>query len=101
MQVLHETFENDPRVQILSAHVGTGDLRMSRAESVTEYAEAKGLTYPMVEDGRGMAEAFEITDIPYFVVLAPDGTIVAEHLGRLTDEVRDELAAAARAARAD
>ncbi|GAB4548942.1 MAG: hypothetical protein Tsb0013_09870 [Phycisphaerales bacterium] len=99
MQVLHDTFADDPTIRVLGAHVGAGDQRMSGRETVPEYAEAGGYTYPMVADGRDIASAFEVTAIPYFIVVGPDGTIVAEHRGMLRDEARDRLADAARAAR--
>lgn len=99
MQVLHETFADDDRVQVIGAHVGAGDPRMSQSESLSEYAAANGYTYPMVEDARDISAAFEVTGIPYFVVVGPDGSVVADHLGRLTDEARDRLAEAAREAR--
>ena len=86
-------------IRVLGAHVGAGDQRMNGRETVSEYAQAGGYTYPMVSDGRSIATAFEVTGIPYFVVVAPDGTIVAEHRGMLRDEPRDRLAEAARAAR--
>lgn len=92
-------FADDSSVQILAAHVGAGDPRMNNSETPSEYAEANGYTYPMVADGRDISVAFGVTGIPYFVVVAPDGTIVAEHLGRLTDDARDQLADAAKAAR--
>lgn len=99
MQVLHDTFADDPMIQVLGAHTGAGDARLSRAESVEAYVDANGYTYPVVEDGRAIATAFEVTSIPYFIVVAPDGTIVAEHRGMLRDDARDRLAEAARAAR--
>jgi hypothetical protein len=99
VQVLHDTFADDPKINVLAAHVGAGDPRLSRAESVPEYAEANGYTYPIVEDGRAIGTAFEVTSIPYFIVVAPDGTIVAEHRGMLRDDARDRLAEAAREAR--
>ncbi|MEO1129892.1 MAG: hypothetical protein AAFX05_09340 [Planctomycetota bacterium] len=98
MQVLHETFADDPTINVLAAHVGAGDARLSRSESVSEYATTNGYTYPIVEDGRGIGSAFEVTSIPYFIVVAPDGTIVAEHRGMLRDDARDRLADAAREA---
>jgi len=99
VQVLHDTFADDPKIQILGAHTGAGDDRMSGSETVAEYIEANGYTYPIVADGRGIAEAFEVRGIPYFIVVAPDGTIVAEHRGMLRDEARERLAEAAKAAR--
>ena len=99
MQVLHEEFADDPNVQVIGAHVGAGDDRMNSVESLEEYAETNGYTYTMVPDGRGIADTFEMAGIPYFVVIGPDGEIVADHLGRLTDEARDELAAAVRSVR--
>ena len=98
MQVLHDTFIDDPNIRILAAHVGAGDQRMNGRETVSEYAEAGGYTYPMVADGRVIASAFEVTGIPYFIVVAPDGTIVEEHRGMLREAARDRLAEAARAA---
>ncbi len=92
-------FADDDRIQVVAAHLGAGDARMRQSESLAEYAEANGYTYAMVEDGREIGAAFEIPGIPYFLVVGPDGDIVAKHLGRLTDEVRDQLAASARGAR--
>ena len=99
MQVLHDTFADDSRITVLAAHMGAGDARMGGRETPSEYAAANGYTYPMVADGRGIGAAFGIGGIPYFIVVAPDGTIVAEHRGQLTDAARDRLADAARAAR--
>lgn len=99
MQVLHDTFADDPLINVLGAHFGAGDARMAGRESVEEYAEAGDFTYPMVADGRGIAAAFDVRAIPCFIVVGPDGTIVAEHRGMLRDEARDRLADAARAAR--
>ena len=99
MQVLHETFADDSRVRVLAAHMGAGDARMSKSETPSEYAAENGYTYPMVADGRGIAAAFDVSGIPYFLVVGPDGSVVAEHLGRLTDDARDRLAEAARASR--
>ena len=99
MQVLHDTFADDPLIQVLAAHTGTGDERMNGRETPAEYAEVHGYTYPIVADGRPIASAFDVKGIPYFIVVAPDGTIVEEHLGMLRDDVRDRLASAARAAR--
>lgn len=99
MQVLHDTFSNDPNIRVLAAHVGAGDQRMNGRETVVEYAEAGGYTYPMVADGRDIASAFGVSGIPYFIVVGPDGTIVEEHRGMLRDDARDRLANAARAAR--
>jgi hypothetical protein len=99
VQVLHDTFADDSRIRVLAAHMGTGDARMEGRETPAEYAEANGYTYPMVADGRDIATAFGIVGVPRFIVVAPDGTIAAEHRGRLTDEARDRLADAARAAR--
>jgi hypothetical protein len=98
VQVLHETFADDSRVRVLAAHVGAGDARMRGSETPAEYAKANEYTYPMVADGRDIAAAFGVTGIPYFIVVGPDGSIVAEHLGRLTDDARDQLAEAAREA---
>ena len=88
-------------IRVLGAHVGAGDKRMAGKETPAEYAETHGYTYPMVADARDIATAFDVADkgIPYFIVVDPDGKIVAEHLGRLKDDVRDRLADAARAAR--
>lgn len=86
-------------IRVLGAHVGAGDERMSGRETPSEYAQTNGYTYPIVADGRTIASAFEVTAIPYFIVVAPDGTIVAEHRGMLRDDARDRLADAARAAR--
>ena len=99
MQVLHDTFADDPKIRVLGAHVGAGDDRMKGRQTPAEYAEAGGYTYPIVADGRDIATAFEVTGIPYFIVVAPDGEIVAEHLGMLRDDARDRLADAARKAR--
>lgn len=99
MQVLHDTFADDPLIRVLGAHTGAGDRRLSGSETVEEYIEANGYTYPIVADGRDIAAAFEVTAIPYFIVVAPDGTIVEEHRGMLRDDARDRLAEAARAAR--
>ena len=99
MQVLHETFSDDPQIGVLAAHVGAGDPRMEGRETPQAYAEANEYTYPMVADGRAIAQAFDVNAIPYFAVVGPDGSIVAEHRGRLTDEARETLAGAARAAR--
>lgn len=86
-------------INVIGAHTGAGDDRMSGTETPAEYAEANGYTYPIVADGRPMMTAFEVTGIPYFIVVGPDGSIVAEHRGMLRDEARDRLAEAARAAR--
>ena len=99
MQVLHETFADDPKIQVLAAHTGAGDDRMNGTESPAEYAEANGYTYAVVADGREIASAFEVNGIPYFIVVGPDGSIEAEHRGMLRDDARDQLAEAARAAR--
>lgn len=99
MQVLHDTFADDPKIQVLGAHVGAGDERMSGRETPAQYAETNKYTYPIVADGREIASAFGATAIPYFIVVGPDGTIVAEHRGMLRDDARDRLAEAARAAR--
>lgn len=99
MQVLHDTFSDDDQVQVLAAHMGTGDPRMSGAESIAEYVDAHGYNYPMVADGRSIGEAFDIPGIPYFLVVGPDGSVVADHRGQLTDEARDRLAEEARMAR--
>ena len=99
MQVLHETFADDASVQVLAAHMGAGDARMSGSETPAEYAAANRYTYPMVADGRDIATAFGVSGIPNFIVVGPGGSIVAEHRGRLTDAARERLADAARAAR--
>jgi hypothetical protein len=99
VQVLHDTFADDPRITVLGAHFGAGDPRMTGRETPAQYAEAGGYTYPIVADGRGIASAFDVTAIPFFIVVGPDGTIVADHRGMLRDEARDRLAEAARAAR--
>ncbi|MFK7959079.1 MAG: hypothetical protein AB8G96_01015 [Phycisphaerales bacterium] len=101
MQVLHDRFADDSRIQILAAHMGAGDQRMAGRESVPEYAEVGGYTYPMVADGRAIAAAFGVGGMPRFLVVGPDGTIVHEHRGQLTDEAREEVAAAAQEARAN
>ncbi len=79
--------------------MGIGDERMRGRETPAEYAEENGYTYLMVADGREIAAALGVQGIPRFVVIGPDGSIVAEHRGRLTDEARDRLADAAREAR--
>jgi hypothetical protein len=96
VQVLHETFADDSRVRVLAAHMGAGDARMNKAETPRQYADANGYTYTVVADGRGIGAAFGVTGIPYFLVVGPDGSIVAEHRGRLTDDARDRLADAVR-----
>lgn len=72
---------------------------MAGRETVAEYAEAGGYTYPMVADGRGIASAFGVTGMPRFLVVGPDGTVAYEHRGQLTDEAREKVAEAAEAAR--
>jgi hypothetical protein len=99
VQVLHDTFADDSRVRVLAAHMGAGDARMDGSETPREYAEANGYTFPIVADGRGIGAAFGVSGIPKFIVVGPDGSIVAEHRGQLTDDARDRLAEAARAAR--
>ena len=99
MQVLHDTVAEAPKIRVLAAHTGAGDRRMEGRETPAQYAANNGYTYPMVADGREIAAAFGVSGIPYFIVVAPDGTIVAEHLGMLRDDARDRLAEAARAAR--
>lgn len=96
MQVLHEAFADDDRVRVLAAHMGTGDDRMNGRETPAEYAAEHGYTYPMVSDGRAIGEAFDIPGIPYFIVVGPDGSVIADHRGQLTDEAGDRMAAAAR-----
>ena len=100
MQVLHETFSGADDIRVLAAHMGTGDPRMEGAESIAEYAETHGYTYPVAGDGRPIGEHFDIPGIPYFIVVGPDGESVADHRGQLTDEARDRLADAASRARA-
>ncbi len=53
----------------------------------------------MVVDGRGIAAAFGVKGMPRFLVVGPDGVVVHEHRGQLTDQARDEFAAAAEVAR--
>jgi hypothetical protein len=99
VQVLHDTFADDDKVRVLAAHMGAGDPRMEGAETLDGYADTHGFTYPVIEDGRSIGEAFDIPGIPYFLVVGPDGAVVTDHRGQLTDEARARLAKAARGAR--
>ena len=69
--------------------------------TVEDYARAGGYTYPMVADGREIAAAFGVKGMPRFLVVGPDGAVVHEHRGQLTDAARDRVAAAAEAALKD
>lgn len=94
MQVLHDTFVDDPSITTLSVH-------WSDREDPSEYLAAGGFTFPVVRDGTPISAAYGVPAMPTFLVVGPDGSILDRHLGRLTDEVRDRLASTARAAAAD
>lgn len=91
MQVLHDTFVDDPNVDVLAVHI-------SDRQNPAEYLASNGYTFPTIADGSDIVSAFGVSGIPTFLVIGPDGSIRERHVGQLTDEVRDRLIAEARSA---
>jgi hypothetical protein len=93
VQVLHDTFEDDPDIEVLAVHAD------DRSDAVG-YFEKHGYTYPMIPKGSNVARAFGVQALPTFLVVGPDGTIVHQHMGRLTDSARRKIERVAEDARA-
>ena len=91
MQVLHDTFADDPTVSVLAVHI-------SDKGDPEAYLKEKGYTFPTIKDGSAVFEAYNVSGIPMFMVVGPDGKILQMHTGRLTDEVRDEMIETVRSA---
>lgn len=64
-------------------------IAMDNAQSVKSYAREMGMTYPLfLGEGNALEMSRTLGNpsgaLPYTVVIAPDGTIVARHLGQLS-----------------
>jgi len=92
VQVLHERFADDPTVSVLAVQFD------DRGDPAAYFAE-HGCEFRAVAGGGEIARAFGVTVIPTFIVVDPEGRVVRTWVGRMTDEVRDEIERAAIAAR--
>jgi cytochrome oxidase Cu insertion factor (SCO1/SenC/PrrC family) len=56
------------------------------------FAAKSGASYPLLNDSQGaVAGRFQITGLPYTVILDPSGTVVTRHPGALTAEQLDYI----------
>ena len=84
MQVLHERFADDPAVEVLAVHAD------DRSDG-TSHIEKHGYTFRAIPKGGEVAQRFGISAVPTFLIIAPDGTIIHQHKGRLDDRARREI----------
>jgi thiol-disulfide isomerase/thioredoxin len=77
VQELHEEFAGQP-VKIL----GVNCWEQGPSEAAVEYFRTeKNYTYGLLLGGDAVAEAYKVTGIPTFYVIAPDGTIAYRSVG--------------------
>lgn len=92
MQVLHDRFANDPQVSVLAIH-------FEDRGKVCGHIEDGGYTFPVVLNGGDIWKRYDIFRFPTFLVIGPDGRVIYNHPGRLSDEARDEIEQVAMEAR--
>ena len=91
VQILHDTFANEPRVLVVGVHRdSSGDPE--------GYMREHGYTFPIVRDGMEIANDFELVALPTYVVLDADGREIYRSLGTMSEARRREIESVVRGA---
>ena len=87
VQALHDRFASDTGVLIVGVHAD------DNVENPKAYIDEHGYTYPIIEKGETVADAFGVNALPTFVVLDAQGREVMRHVGMMDQKTRDKIAA--------
>lgn len=87
VQILHDRFAGDAGVLVVAVHAD------DNVEDPGAYLAEHGYTYPLVERGGSVADAFGVHALPTFVVLDRDGREVLRHVGMMNQRTREQIAA--------
>jgi peroxiredoxin len=75
VQVLHEKYEDDPKIAILAMNVGDDNEKMK-----TWWAEKK-YTFPTLNDADDLSKKYGIKAFPSTIVIGPEGTVLLAKVG--------------------
>lgn len=89
MQVLHDTFIDDPNVTVVAVNIDDS------SDPLT-YLQQGGFTFRHVVKGESMKNSFGVRNIPTFVVINPEGRVIHTHVGSIDEATRLELEIIAR-----
>lgn len=90
VQVLHETYADNPNFVLLAMNVGDDNAKMS------DWWKEKGYTFTALQDADELAGRYGIKAFPSTIVIGPDGTVIAAAVGsptQMTSVIDEALAA--------
>jgi len=95
IQSLHDQWSGDDRVTVVAIHADDPEgVKLHPAD----YMTSNGYTYPLIPDGRRIAQDYGVRSLPTIVILDAEGTVILSQTGmsssdvpKITDIVNDEL----------